>query len=318
MKAFFITIDTEGDSLWNNPGIDEIKTENVLWIPRFQELCEKYEFIPIWLTDYEIICDERYVNYIKEKNRKGLCEVGIHVHARNNPPIYKLEGEIDHGGAYLIEYPERIMREKIHYLKNQIESALECKIVTHRAGRWALDEKYVSILSDEGIKYDCSVTPGINWEKCMGITPNSHGADYSNIECTRYKLNENIVEYPVTICGCNDFIMPNSIRGRNVLKSVYHFVKHSKIWLRPNSDNNLNEMKYILDTAVRNDVEYVEFMIHSSELMPGGSPNFKTEDSIAELFNRIDKLFSYAKSIGFEGETFDTWEKKRHVNKLYE
>ena len=75
MIPFFITIDTEGDALWDDPSIDQIKTENSLWIPKFQELCEKYGFIPIWLTDYEMIEDDRYVDYIKEKAHQGLCEV---------------------------------------------------------------------------------------------------------------------------------------------------------------------------------------------------------------------------------------------------
>jgi len=32
MIPFFITIDTEGDALWDDPSIDQIKTENSLWI----------------------------------------------------------------------------------------------------------------------------------------------------------------------------------------------------------------------------------------------------------------------------------------------
>jgi len=311
MKPFFITIDTEGDSLWDNPNIAKIKTDNVLWIPKFQELCERYDFIPIWLTDYEIIKDKRFVNYIKEKNKKGLCEVGMHVHARNNPPICFLEQENDNQGAYLIEYPEDIMRKKVNFLKTLIETELECKVLTHRAGRWALDDKYISILADEGIKYDCSITPGITWIKNPGITPGSCGSDYRNVERFRHMLDKNVIEYPMSIYECKKLILPNDLKARSMLKSVYHYLNCSKIWLRPNGDNNLNEMKYILDTAIKNDYEYVEFMIHSSELMPGGSPNFKTEESISELFVLMDKLFSYAKSIGFYGYTFDTWEKIR-------
>lgn len=42
MKTFLITVDTEGDNLWQwKPG-EKITTENSLFIPRFQELCEKY------------------------------------------------------------------------------------------------------------------------------------------------------------------------------------------------------------------------------------------------------------------------------------
>lgn len=50
MKTFLITVDTEGDNLWQwKPG-EKITTENSLFIPRFQELCEKYGLIPTYLT----------------------------------------------------------------------------------------------------------------------------------------------------------------------------------------------------------------------------------------------------------------------------
>lgn len=314
MKAFFVTIDTEGDSLWDNPNINEIKTENVLWIPRFQELCEKYGFIPIWLTDYEIIQDQRYVDYIKEKNALGLCEVGIHVHARNNPPLIQMKNESINSGAYLIEYPTDVMREKFITLKDLIEKKLECKVLTHRAGRWALNEEYIKILEETGIKYDCSVTPGLDWSACPGITPGSKGSDYTSYKRGVQRIGENkkIIEYPVSIYSCDKLIKPNGLGYRNILKSVYHFGKHSNIWLRPNSDNNLNEMKYILDKVKQTNEEYVEFMIHSSELMPGGSPSFVSNATIEELYSRMDMLFEYAKQSGYEGYTFKTWEEERN------
>ena len=35
-------------------------------------------------------------------------------------------------------------------------------------------------------------------------------------------------------------------------------------------------------------------MIHSSELMPGGSPNFPTERSIERLYETLESLFAFA------------------------
>lgn len=49
--AFIITIDTEGDNLWQNHKY--IATENVHFLPRFQTLCEKYLFKSVYLTNYE-------------------------------------------------------------------------------------------------------------------------------------------------------------------------------------------------------------------------------------------------------------------------
>ena len=43
------------------------------------------------------------------------------------------------------------------------------------------------------------------------------------------------------------------------------------------------------------------FMLHSSEMMPGGSPSFPDEKSIEELYECIEKLFVYAKQKGYMG-----------------
>lgn len=311
MIPFFITVDTEGDALWDNPSIDQIKTENSLWIPKFQELCEKYGFVPIWLTDYEMIEDDRYVNYIKEKVHKGLCEVGIHVHARNNPPIYKLENEKEKGAAYLIEYPVPIMREKFCYLKELIEKKIECKVITHRAGRWTLNNEYIKILSETGIKYDCTMTPGLSWASCEGITQGSHGSNYLENTYKRQIIGQHIIEYPMTVFKTDSLIVPQNKSLKSCARAVRNYIKKTPIWLRPNTNQNLNEMKHILDRILKNNEEYAEFMIHSSEFMPGGGPKHQGEDEIFKLFETMDLLFKYAYDKGFRGCTFDTWEGRK-------
>ena len=62
--------------------------------------------------------------------------------------------------------------------------------------------------------------------------------------------------------------------------------------LRPNG-KNLNEMKYIIrKISLENNSNYLMFMLHSSELMPGGSPTFRTEDSIEKMYRDVEKIFS--------------------------
>ena len=65
MKYFIITIDTEGDNLWDWRIGKIINTENVSYLNRFQELCNTFSFKPVWLTNYEMLSDQRYVNFIK-------------------------------------------------------------------------------------------------------------------------------------------------------------------------------------------------------------------------------------------------------------
>ncbi len=39
--------------------------------------------------------------------------------------------------------------------------------------------------------------------------------------------------------------------------------------------------------------DYVEFMLHSSEFMPGGSPTFVSEQDIELLYENLEALFSW-------------------------
>ena len=90
-KYFIITVDTEGDNCWGWKDGDPITTENVLQLPRFQNLVEKFYFKPVYLTNYEVAKDERFLKVFKQKQNEGLCEIGLHIHAWNTPPFFELQ-----------------------------------------------------------------------------------------------------------------------------------------------------------------------------------------------------------------------------------
>ena len=75
-------------------------------------------------------------------------------------------------------------------------------------------------------------------------------------------------------------------------------------WIRPNQYSSLNikEMKKVIDLC-NNDNHCIMFMIHSSELMPGGSPTFKSEQDIERLYSIIESIFKYVKDSGYIGMT---------------
>jgi len=62
-KYFVVTVDTESDDAWLNP--DKIKLDNFEEIPRFQNLCEKYNIIPTYLLTYEYAVYKPAVEFFK-------------------------------------------------------------------------------------------------------------------------------------------------------------------------------------------------------------------------------------------------------------
>jgi hypothetical protein len=87
-KYFIITIDTEGDNVWSRE--KNIEIENAKYLPRFQKLCEKYDFKPTYLTNYEMAQSNEFINLAKSFINNNTGEVGMHLHAWDSPPDYKL------------------------------------------------------------------------------------------------------------------------------------------------------------------------------------------------------------------------------------
>ncbi len=304
-KYFIITIDTEADNQWNNN--QACTTKNSKYLPRFQELAEKYNFKPVWLTTYEMANDNFFVNYFKDKCNKGLCEIGMHLHAWNNPPEYNLVNKTNER-SYLIEYPKNIMEQKIKVLDELLTKKIGIKPVSHRAGRWTTNEDYFELLEKYGYKVDCSVTPHISWENHLGQS-GIKGSNYSNSPENPYFIKNKLLEVPVTIRIMHNIQFDQIKNIRNAAGELFHFLKGRTEWVRPNKNmNKKGILKLIKKCNKHND--YIMFMLHSSELMPNGSPNFSTYESVEHLYTLIEEIFRYISNLGYTGITLNEFYEK--------
>lgn len=282
--AFLITIDTEGDNLWAAP--TTVTTQNAQCLPRFQQLCERRGLKPTWLTNYEMAECAFFCEFGRDVVERGAAEIGMHLHAWNSPPITDRDSIHQ---AYLIEYPESVMRDKVKFMTVLLEERFDRKMLSHRAGRWAFDSRYARLLVENGYRVDCSVTPHVSWAKSPGAPHGSGGTDYTTYPAHPYFMdldridregNSSLLEIPVSIVA-----EPN---GRTS-------------WLRPDGQNR-DSMLAILDRALRERWPCVEFMLHSSELMAGGSPTFQTRRDVEALYDDLDVLFGNAAE-QFRGKT---------------
>lgn len=305
--AFLITIDTEGDNLWSYPRT--ITTRNARYLGRFQSLCERYGFKPTWLTDYEMAMCPHYREFAHDVLKRGTGEVGMHLHAWNSPPILPLTDDDFAYGTYLVEYPESVMREKIRVLTALLEDEFQVPQVSHRAGRWAFNEVYARLLVEFGYRVDCSVAPKVSYISYKGDPNGKGGTDYTHFPDLPYHLDLSdigrpgpspLLEVPVTIMNLRPrwaaSIPRTSLPGR-LANRIYPPIA----WLRPNG-RNLGTMLRLVRRAAQQARPCVEFMLHSSEFMPGGSPVFPGEREIETLYAHLDELFATA-SRHFSGAT---------------
>jgi len=299
--AFLITIDTEGDNLWRNRS-GHVTTKNAAYLARFQQICEKYRFKPTWLTNYEMAIDLVYIDFARDVIARGQGEVGMHLHAWNSPPAFALTDNDWQHQPYLIEYPREEMRKKVDFMTQLLQETFNVKMLSHRAGRWAFDEYYAELLIEHGYRVDCSVTPGVNWRFSPGAPQGNGGSDYTRFPREAYYLDaadiarpgaSPLLEVPMTIRYKHSGLMNtlkqgyDRLRGKRRTPSVH--------WLRP-TGGNAQQMITLAEKTLADGADYVEFMLHSSEFMPDGSPTFTTEADIDRLYADLEQLFSWLQS----------------------
>jgi hypothetical protein len=281
--AFLITIDTEGDNLWQQPR--NITTKNAAFLPRFQSLCERYGFKPTYLTNYEMAKSDQFVEFGKDVQSRGTGEIGMHLHAWNSPPITPLTSDDFKYQPFLIDYPESIMRDKIAVMTDLLEEIFGTKMLSHRAGRWSFNNIYAQLLIEHGYCVDCSVTPHISW-KYAG------GTDFSSYPEHAYFVDseQKMLELPMTIMK---YDRSSLIKILSEIPQIGRGVRHfypTITWLLP-SIRNLKALLALVRQTVVEKRPYIEFMIHSSELMPGGSPSFVNQRQIETLYKNMEILF---------------------------
>ena len=192
--AFLVTVDTEGDNLWSRPR--EISTENALFLPRFQAICEKYALKPTWLVNYEMAQSPAFVEFAQDVLHRGAGEIGMHLHAWNCPPLAPLTGDDMRHQPYLTEYPEAVIRDKVRFMTDLLEDRFQCKMLSHRAGRWGLNAIYARLLVEHGYQVDCSVTPHISWSEYAGDPSGAGGPDFTRFPEQPYFVDLDQVDRP--------------------------------------------------------------------------------------------------------------------------
>lgn len=295
--AFIVTVDTEGDNLWAAPR--EITVRNAAYLPRFQVLCERHGIRPVYLVNHEMATAAAFVEFGRHVVARGTGEIGMHLHAWNSPPLVPLTGDDFRYQPYLVEYPEATMRAKIRHLTALLEDTFDVKMASHRAGRWAFDRRYGALLQAEGYRVDCSVTPGIDWRSSPGAPGGRGGADYRRSPPRPHWWDglpagstraDALLEVPLTVHPRTPFRTVPWAYRTPLLRRAATRLAPAHAWLYP-AVTGLPLMLEAVDDLRRAGVDHLEMMLHSSELMPGGSATYRDEAAVDRLYEDLEALF---------------------------
>ena len=176
-----VTIDVEPDNVWRNTHSKSLRNINEL--PNFHKICKEFGVRPTYFVCWSVANDDNSKKILLDLLNQGDCEIGIHPHLWEIPPLISQDSsKIAWTGP---DYSTEILEAKLTTIFNLISSNFGIPL-SHRAGRWCIDERQVEILTNLGIKYDSSILPGIDWSK-TGILDhtkaplNSYFMDKNNI-----------------------------------------------------------------------------------------------------------------------------------------
>jgi hypothetical protein len=304
---FIITVDTEADNQWKKNS--NISLENVKFLTKFQNLCEKYDFIPTYLVTYEVANDKDSVHILKKWLEEGKCEIGAHLHPWTTPPFKNSHKNGFIEKSFPNELTDDELWRKLEVLTEKIKDSFEIQATSFRAGRWGFDKRMIKYLLELGYKVDCSVTPKIDWRSFKGKKDGIGGPDFRKASIYPSFLDQSsLLEIPMSVLYTGVLnkekssmsklflIMPNTL-----LKKILNKFLFKLKWCRIFPNTKLKDLKSLYKSALVNDLPVLEFMIHSSELMLGGSQCSKKEEDLENVYSNLEGFFEYLKDKDVQG-----------------
>jgi hypothetical protein len=249
-----------------------------------------------------VATDARSVDVLGEIKSRGNAEIGAHCHAWNNPPIDEAaEPETQY---FLNELRDDVQHAKLSGLTEAIETSFGERPTTFRAGRFGANAATMRSLRELGYHVDSSVTPGITWRKTPGKPGGEGGPDWIEAPLVPYRMDETdprrpgpgpLFEIPVTVvrsrrmpagvertlAGFGPTGLVSRIAGKAGLGNL--------LWFRP-TFHSVGEMVGAARGAVERGAPVLNMMLHSSEVMPGGSPYIRTKEEATAFLARTEKV----------------------------
>lgn len=302
---FILTIDTEADNQWDHGR--GLTVENIRFIPRFQELCNKFDIKPTYLVTSEV-CEDSYAREIFcDYIENDEAEIGAHLHSWSTPPFINKEGYRynDRHHAFAHELPDDLLINKLRYLTDQIGTSFGKRPTSFRSGRYGFNEKVARALMINEYVVDTSVTPYIDWSAMKGIPGLNGGPDFRNSRPFPYTYTHkgnSLLEIPVTIMPTKfplnkdnkltDYFF-NNVSKSFLLRSLRSmFFRYQPLWLRPYPWMSLPLLDEIVKEAIDIKLPYIVMMFHSSELMPNCSIYRADSESVEKLYEQLEGFFT--------------------------
>lgn len=290
-QRFVVTVDTEEEFDWSQPlqrtnhGLDHVPR-----IAKFQQFCEGFGVVPIYLIDYPIATDPRAADILRDAVAAGRAEIGVQLHPWVSPPH---EEEVNEYNSFAGNLPPTLERAKFRKLRDTIEQAFGAPPLIYRAGRYGVGPSSGAMLDEAAIAIDTSVRALFNYS-------GSGGPDFTLHPLHPYWLNRDggLMEMPLTTV----FWGPLRQFGRALYPRLWRVPRLrgllarlgllERIALTPEGIS-ANEAVKAIDIAIDDGLPLLVFSFHSPSLRAGHTPYVRNEDDLDQFYDWWRRVFAY-------------------------
>ena len=290
-QRFIVTVDTEEEFDWSSPfARAEHSLDSIPRLAKFQQFCEGFGIVPVYLIDYPVVTDPRAFEVLGEAVAQGRAEIGIQLHPWVNPPH---EEEVSVHNSFAGNLPAELERAKFRSLRDAIETTFGVAPQIYRAGRYGVGPNTAQILSEAGIAIDTSVRALFDYSSQGGPNFRRHPIAPWWID-----RRNGLMELPLTtvfwglLRQQGRVLHPALWRAPRLRGLLARLGLLERIPLTPEGVAADEAIKAI-DIALDDGLPVLVFSFHSPSLRPGYTPYVRDEDDLDRFYDWWRKVFDY-------------------------
>ena len=290
-QRFILTVDTEEEFDWGAP-LDRTahSLKSVPKLGKFQQFCEGFGIVPIYLLDYPVASDPVAAELLRDAVANGRAEVGVQLHPWVSPPFDETVSEFN---SFAGNLPRALEAEKFRRLRDVIERNFGSAPLIYRAGRYGIGANTADILTDNGLAIDTSVRANFDYAHSGGPNFRAHPLEPYWID-----RKQGLVELPLTtvywgpLRRLGGFIYPHLWRMPALRGALARMGLLERIPLTPEGITSDEAIRGI-DIAIDEGLPVLVFSFHSPSLAPGFTPYVQNDQDLDRLYDWWRDVFAY-------------------------
>ncbi len=286
---FVVTVDTEEEWDWaSGYPTGPTRTTNISRLPAFQDACEKHAAAVTYFVNHAVLADDASAEIICALAARPRVEIGMHVHPWNTPPLQAAE-RVPVRDSFIHNLPPELALAKLNAVYDAF-AARGLKPITFRGGRYSTSALVQQWLRERGFVADASILPYTSWT-------DDGAPNYAHRAPEPVRTASGLWELPLSLgftrgpFGFWKRALSVASVVPKLVGALSKFGVAERAWL--NFENPLGErMPHLIRALLKRNVPYLCFTLHSSSLLPGGSPYAPNEAAVSAMFARLNNVLA--------------------------